>query len=112
MAQAVSIAASVLAPGIGSAVSSIVGQVAKSAIGGGASPLGMAGSIFDAFQNIFGQQRQQRPQAFCPPFPLPFSPVPGFPLNNPFGVLKDSLGMINQMVPTLQNAMNAFNGFP
>jgi hypothetical protein len=110
MAQAVSIAASVLAPGIGSAVSSIVGQVAKSAIGGGGGPLGMAGSIFDAFQNIFGQQRQQRPPVFCPPLPLPFSPGPGFPLANPFGILQQSAGLLNQMLPQLQDAIQCFGG--
>jgi hypothetical protein len=110
MAQAVSIAASVLAPGIGSAVSSIVGQVAKSAIGGGGGPLGMAGSIFDAFQNIFGQQRQQRPPVFCPPMPLPFSPGPGFPLANPFQVLQQSTGLLNQMLPQLQQAIECFGG--
>jgi hypothetical protein len=107
MAQAVSIAASVLAPGIGSAVSSIAGQVAKSVMGGG-SPLGMAGSIFDAFGSIFGQQRQQRPPVFCPPLPLPFSPGPGFPLNNPFGILQQNVGLLNQMLPNLQHALQCF----
>jgi hypothetical protein len=74
------------------------------------NPAQILGSIGNAFGSLFGQ-KPSLPH-MCHPQPLPFSPVPGFPLNNPFGVLKPAFPDISKLAPALENILNIFQGRP
>jgi len=108
MGKVAAIASNVLAPGVGSIVGSIVGDIGKSMLGGQANPLGMLGGLGDAFGKLFGQQKAQ-PQGFCPALPLPFSCGPNFPVN-PFNALQTTLGQMKQILPGLQDALGRLGG--
>jgi hypothetical protein len=115
MLPVAAIAAKMLAPTVGSVVGSIVGEISQKLTGGltgaagGQSPFEVLGNIGKAFEKLFGKKRRQRPHR-CQPLPQPFSPGPGFPLANPLGTLKDSLGLLQSLMPNLQKVLSMFPG--
>jgi hypothetical protein len=109
MPPVAAVASSVLAPAVSGVVSSIVADIGKSALGGGANPANLLGNIGDAFAALFGKQQQQ--PSFFPTLPLPFSGG-GLPFNNPLGILQNSLGLFKSLVPSLQGALGALGGAP
>jgi hypothetical protein len=107
MPPVAAVAGSILAPAVSQVVTSVVGDIAKSALGGGANPANLLGGIGDAFAALFGKQQQQ-PSIF-PNLPLPFAGG-GLPFNNPLGILQNSLGLFKSITPSLQSALGGLGG--